>query len=105
MILCYQYIKKPNVVFIEGNHDVHLRNWSLDSWELSKKGTPIKPREFIYHTLPQILGQKDKSEFEIKVNTDKYYTINGKNTKIPVWTMRDENNEELIIEKPYFKTT
>lgn len=95
--------KKTNVVFIEGNHDVHLRNWSLDSWELSKKGTPIKPREFVYHTLPQILGQKEKSEFEIEINNDKCYTINGKNTKFPVWIMRDENNEELIIKKPYVK--
>lgn len=95
--------KKPNVVFIEGNHDAHLRNWSVDSWELSKKGTPIKPREFIYHTLPQILGQKDKSEFEIGVTDNKYYTINGKNTKIPVWTTTDENNEKLIIEQPYVK--
>lgn len=95
--------KKPNVVFIEGNHDAHLRNWSLDSWELSKKGTPIKPREFIYHTLPQILGQKEKSEFKIGILDDKYYTINGKNTKIPIWTMTDENNEKLIIEQPYLK--
>ena len=95
--------KKPNVVFIEGNHDAHLRNWSLDSWELSKKGTPIKPREFIYHTLPQILGQKEKSEFEIGIIDDKYYTINGKNTKISVWTMTNENNEKLMIEQPYVK--
>lgn len=90
--------KKPNVVFIEGNHDVHLRNWAMDSWELSKQGKQVKPREFIYHTLPQILGQKSKTDFEITINEKGFYVVNDKNTKIKAWKFDDK-----LIEEPYIK--
>ena len=58
---------KPNVVFVEGNHDTHLRNWAMDSWELSPSGKPRQPREFMFRTLPQLLGQKERTEFEIGI--------------------------------------
>jgi len=71
---------KPNVVFIEGNHDTHLRNWAMDSWDLKKSGEPKIPREFKFKTLPQLLCQKPKSDFKINTYTtedwDIYYTVN-----------------------------
>lgn len=97
---------KPNVVFVEGNHDTHLRNWAMDSWELSHSGKPRQPREFMFRTLPQLLGQKERTEFEIGIieNSDgKFYTVNHKTTNIPVWTTRDENGNEQTVEEPYLK--
>lgn len=97
---------KPNVVFIEGNHDTHLRNWAMDSWDLKKSGEPKIPREFKFKTLPQLLCQKPKSEF--KINTyitedwDIYYTVNDQKTNIPVWTTEDESGQTIITE-PYLK--
>ena len=97
---------KPNVVFIEGNHDTHLRNWAMDSWDLKKSGEPKIPREFKFKTLPQLLCQKPKSDFEINIYTtedwDIYYTVNDQKTKIPVWTTEDESGQTIITE-PYLK--
>ena len=96
---------KPNVVFVEGNHDTHLRNWAMDSWDLKKSGEPKIPREFKFKTLPQLLCQKPKSDFNIGIYDrydSKYYTVNGQQTSIPVWTIQDENGES-IIEAPYLK--
>lgn len=97
---------KPNVVFIEGNHDTHLRNWAMDSWDLKKSGEPKIPREFKFKTLPQLLCQKPKSDFEINTYTtedwDIYYTVNDQKTKIPVWTTEDESGQTIITE-PYLK--
>lgn len=85
---------KPNVVFIEGNHDTHLRNWAMDSWDLKKSGEPKIPREFKFKTLPQLLCQKPKSDFKINTYTtedwDIYYTVNDQKTNVPVWTTEDE---------------
>lgn len=97
---------KPNVVFIEGNHDTHLRNWAMDSWDLKKSGEPKIPREFKFKTLPQLLCQKPKSDFEINTYTtedwDIHYTVNNQKTKIPVWTTEDESGQTIITE-PYLK--
>lgn len=97
---------KPNVVFIEGNHDTHLRNWAMDSWDLKKSGEPKIPREFKFKTLPQLLCQKPKSDFKINTYTnedwDIYYTVNNQKTKIPVWTTEDESGQTIITE-PYLK--
>lgn len=97
---------KPNVVFIEGNHDTHLRNWAMDSWDLKKSGEPKIPREFKFKTLPQLLCQKPKSDFEINTYTtedwDIYYTVNDQKTKIPVWTTEDETGQHINLE-PYLK--
>lgn len=97
---------KPNVVFIEGNHDTHLRNWAMDSWDLKKSGEPKIPREFKFKTLPQLLCQKPKSDFKIHTYTtedwDIYYTVNDQKTNIPVWTTEDESGQTIITE-PYLK--
>lgn len=97
---------KPNVVFIEGNHDTHLRNWAMDSWDLKKSGEPKIPREFKFKTLPQLLCQKPKSDFKINTYTTKdwdiYYTVNDQKTNIPVWTTEDESGQTIITE-PYLK--
>lgn len=97
---------KPNVVFIEGNHDTHLRNWAMDSWDLKKSGEPKTPREFKFKTLPQLLCQKPKSDFKINTYTtedwDIYYTVNDQKTNIPVWTTEDESGQTIITE-PYLK--
>lgn len=97
---------KPNVVFIEGNHDTHLRNWAMDSWDLKKSGEPKIPREFKFKTLPQLLCQKPKSDFKINTYTtedwDIYYTVNDQKTNIPVWTTEDESGQTIITE-PYLK--
>lgn len=97
---------KPNVVFIEGNHDTHLRNWAMDSWDLKKSGEPKIPREFKFKTLPQLLCQKPKSDFKVNTYTtedwDIYYTVNDQKTKIPVWTTEDESGQTIITE-PYLK--
>ena len=101
---------KPNVVFIEGNHDTHLRNWAMDSWDLKKSGEPKIPREFKFKTLPQLLCQKLKSEFKIGYYNEKfvnpngqtYYMVNDQLTSIPVWTFEDENGQHIITE-PYLK--
>lgn len=97
---------KPNVVFIEGNHDTHLRNWDMDSWDLKKSGEPKIPREFKFKTLPQLLCQKPKSDFKINTYTtedwDIYYTVNDQKTNIPVWTTEDETGQQVNLE-PYLK--
>lgn len=97
---------KANVVFIEGNHDTHLRNWAMDSWDLKKSGEPKIPREFKFKTLPQLLCQKPKSDFKIHTYTtedwDIYYTVNDQKTNIPVWTTEDESGQTIITE-PYLK--
>ena len=97
---------KPNVVFIEGNHDTHLRNWAMDSWDLKKSGEPKIPREFKFKTLPQLLCQKPKSDFKIHTYTtedwDIYYTVNDQKTNIPIWTTEDESGQTIITE-PYLK--
>lgn len=97
---------KPNVVFIEGNHDTHLRNWAMNSWDLKKSGEPKIPREFKFKTLPQLLCQKPKSDFKIHTYTtedwDIYYTVNDQKTNIPVWTTEDESGQTIITE-PYLK--
>ena len=98
---------KPNVVFIEGNHDTHLRNWAMDSWDLKKSGEPKIPREFQFKTLPQLLCQKPKSDFKINTYTTKewstYYTVNDQKTTIPVWITHDIDGHETIIDEPHLK--
>lgn len=101
---------KPNVVFIEGNHDTHLRNWAMDSWDLKKSGEPKIPREFKFKTLPQLLCQKPKSEFKIGYYNEKfvnpngqtYYMVNDQLTSIPVWKTEDETGQNINLE-PYLK--
>lgn len=44
-----------NVIFIEGNHDNHLRNWANDSWP-ERDGKISMPYEFEHCTLPQLLS-------------------------------------------------
>ena len=99
---------KPNVVLIEGNHDTHLRNWAMDSWDLRKSGKPHIPHEFEFKTLPQLLCQKAKSEFTIGTyEKDKilYYTVDDKPTLIQAWTTKytDIESPESIITEPHLK--
>ena len=99
---------KPNVVFIEGNHDTHLRNWAMDTRPLTKSGKPHIPREFEFKTLPQLLCQKQKSEFTIgtyEKDSILYYTVNNKPTAIQVWTTKyiDIESPESIITEPHLK--
>ena len=98
---------KPNVVFIEGNHDTHLRNWAMDSWDLKTSGEPKIPREFQFKTLPQLLCQKPKSDFKINTYTTEewstYYTVNDQKTTIPVWINHDIDGYETIITEPHLK--
>lgn len=96
---------KPNVVFVEGNHDTHLRNWAMDSWDLKTSGEPKIPREFQFKTLPQLICQKPKSDFKIDTyikDDSKYYTVNDQQTTIPVWTTHDVDGENIITE-PHLK--
>lgn len=37
---------KPNVVFVEGNHDTHIREWAENAWQTCDDGTPRIPRDF-----------------------------------------------------------
>ena len=98
---------KPNVVFIEGNHDTHLRNWAMDSWDLKTSGEPKIPREFQFKTLPQLLCQKPKSDFKINTYTTEewstYYTVNDQKTTIPVWINHDIDDNKTIINEPHLK--
>lgn len=98
---------KPNVIFIEGNHDTHLRNWAMDSWDLKTSGEPKIPREFQFKTLPQLLCQKPKSDFKINTYTTEewstYYTVNDQKTTIPVWVTHDVDGYETIITEPHLK--
>ena len=50
----FELSKKRNTIFIEGNHEVGLRNWAND--------LPVKSREFNKRTLPQIDGKVSKKE-------------------------------------------
>lgn len=99
---------KPNVVLIEGNHDTHLRNWAMDSWDLRKSGKPHIPHEFEFKTLPQLLCQKAKSEFTIgtyEKDEILYYTVDDKPTLIQAWTTKytDIESPESIITEPHLK--
>ena len=98
---------KPNVVFVEGNHDTHLRNWAMDSWDLKTSGEPKITREFQFKTLPQLLCQKPKSDFVINTYTTEdwstYYTVNDQKTTIPVWITHDIDGYETIIDEPHLK--
>lgn len=94
----FEHAKYPNVIFIRGNHDVHIENWAFDA--LDENGEPIKlPHVFNYKTRPQLLGQKDYDHYEIgfdlKDDGLTYYTVNGQITDIPVFWYKDE-----FIEKP-----
>ena len=105
--------KQPNVVFIEGNHDEYLRNWAMDSWELTKSGKPRIPAEFKFRTLPQLLGTKSYSDFAITINkqTDKTndtYIVNGIDTNIKTFTQSIKKQNESgytsqVIEQPYLQ--
>ena len=95
----FEHAKDPNVIFIRGNHDVHIENWAFDA--LDENGDPIKlPHVFNYKTRPQLLGQKDYDQYEIglRVNdeaTDLYYAVNDQITDIPVFWYKDK-----LVEKP-----
>ena len=94
----FDHAKDPNVIFIRGNHDVHLENWAFDA--LDENGDPIKlPHVFNYKTRPQLLGQKDYDQYEIGIDLKDdgltYYTVNSQITDIPVFYYKDE-----FIEKP-----
>lgn len=95
----FEHAKDPNVIFIRGNHDVHLENWAFEA--LDENGDPIKlPHVFNYKTRPQLLGQKDYEQYEIglRVNdeaTDLYYAVNDQITDIPVFWYKDK-----LVEKP-----
>ena len=94
----FDHAKDPNVIFIRGNHDVHLENWAFDA--LDENGDPIKlPHVFNYKTRPQLLGQKDYDHYEIGIDLKDdgltYYTVNGQITDIPVFYYKDE-----FIQKP-----
>lgn len=94
----FDHAKEPNVIFIRGNHDVHIENWAFDA--LDENGEPIKlPHVFNYKTRPQLLGQKDYDQYEIGIDLKDdgltYYTVNGQMTDIPVFWYKDE-----FIQKP-----
>lgn len=94
----FEHAKDPNVIFIRGNHDVHLENWAFDA--LDENGNPIKlPHVFNYKTRPQLLGQKDYDHYEIGIDLKDdgltYYTVNGQMTDIPVFYYKDK-----LVEKP-----
>lgn len=94
----FEHAKDPNVIFIRGNHDVHLENWAFDA--LDENGDPIKlPHVFNYKTRPQLLGQKDYDHYEIGIDLKDdgltYYTVNGQMTDIPVFYYKDK-----LVENP-----
>ena len=103
--------KQPNVVFIEGNHDEYLRNWAMDSWELTKSGAPRIPAEFKYRTLPQLLGTKPYTDFNVTINekepyVDSTYLVNDVDTNIKVFMTPIKKPNETgydynPIENPY----
>lgn len=65
---------KKNVIFLEGNHETHLRNWANDMYE-------HLPESF-RSTLPQIEGgkvnKKDARKFCRKLGQFAYYTYGDK---------------------------
>jgi len=72
--LLLEYYTKPNVVFLEGNHEQWLRKWA--EGDLSG----IRSKEFINRTMAQLEGKVDKKE--VRMFTRKlraFYTadING----------------------------
>lgn len=94
----FDHAKDPNVIFIRGNHDVHLENWAFEA--LDENGDPIKlPHVFNYKTRPQLLGQKDYDQYEIGIGLKDdgltYYTVNDQMTDIPVFYYKDK-----LVEKP-----
>ena len=66
--------KLPNVTFLEGNHERHLRLWA--------SGVPSKTREFDYHTKLQLddseIDKKDVREFCRRLCQCCYFTYAGK---------------------------
>lgn len=70
--------KRPNVVFLEGNHEIHLRQWA--------SGVTSKSKEFERITRPQLeaanIDKKEVREFCRKLGQCVYAKFDGKNIMI-----------------------
>lgn len=55
-----------NIIFLEGNHEIHMINYSNDTWPLDKEGNERKPHMFMNETLPQLLASYDNDEESLK---------------------------------------
>lgn len=77
MKFLFSIMEKPNVVFLEGNHEIHLWRWA--------NGTEAKSREFNYFTAPEFeakgLSKKQTRMFYRKLRQLLYYEY-GENTYI-----------------------
>ncbi len=67
---CFEHMHDENVIFIEGNHDTHLKNYVNKTFPTGKKGNAIVPQQFKQFTLPQLLdglNDTEKQEFFLKL--------------------------------------
>ena len=73
-----KHYNRPNFIFIEGNHEAHLRNWT--------NGQPARSRQFTYATQPELEAAgflpKKVHGFLYKLREVFYYTFNGRDVLV-----------------------
>ena len=72
------YKSHDNVYFLEGNHEVHLRNWA--------NGEDVPSKEFVKHTMPKLeiasIDKKDVRQFCRALGQCSYFTFHECNVLV-----------------------
>ena len=59
---CLKHKDDENFIFVEGNHDTHIRNFANNTFPKGKDGNPHKPLQFKMFTEPQIQEGRNREE-------------------------------------------
>lgn len=62
--------KLPNVKFVVGNHDEHLKRWAFDDFKVDENGKPLVPRPFRQTQFDLELGAVDDEIIVEKLKQD-----------------------------------
>ena len=62
--------KLPNVKFVVGNHDEHLKRWAFDDFKVDENGKPLVPRPFKQTQFDLELGAVDDEVIVEKFKQD-----------------------------------
>lgn len=59
---CLKHKDDKNFIFVEGNHDTHLRNFANNTFPKNKDGSPHKPLQFKTFTESEIQEGRDRED-------------------------------------------
>lgn len=64
---------RPNVIFIEGNHEKYMYSYCMNDWAFDEDGTVRIPKEWRENTQPQIEDGLNENEIcDLKKNIEKF---------------------------------